>query len=105
MLFLLALMMVLYDLWDFDQLFPTWYCLIVKPKKSKPTFPLHSSFRSRPTVSPHFAPGSSRNILFLQTNGVSRLQTNKPDGTCRSYCHGHTFPQAGRKRATLPGAE
>src|SRR6266581_6142927 len=47
MLFLLALMMVLYDLWDFDQCFPTWYCLIVKPKKSKPTFPLHSSFRSR----------------------------------------------------------
>jgi len=43
MLFLLALMMVLYDLWDFDQFFPTWYCLIVKPKKSKPTFPLHSS--------------------------------------------------------------
>src|SRR5713101_6648113 len=24
-----------------------WYCLIVKPKKSKPTFPLHSSLRSR----------------------------------------------------------
>src|SRR5215510_6823579 len=47
MLFLLALMMVLYALWDFDQLFPTWYCLIVQPKKSTPPFPLHSSFRSR----------------------------------------------------------
>src|SRR6266446_1621548 len=47
MLFLLALMMVLYDLWDFDPCVPTGDCLIVKPKKSKPPFPFHSSLRSR----------------------------------------------------------
>jgi predicted ATPase len=28
----------------------------------------------------------------LLTNGVSRLQTNEPNSTCRPSCHGHTLP-------------
>src|SRR5712691_8189025 len=28
----------------------------------------------------------------LLTDGVSRLQTNEPNSTCRPYCHGHTLP-------------
>src|SRR5215467_13472326 len=38
-------MMVAYNF--LDTYFPTGYCRIVKPRKSKPTFPLHSSFASR----------------------------------------------------------
>src|SRR6266568_6422869 len=38
-------MMVAYNF--LDTYLPTGYCRIVKPRKSKPTFPLHSSFASR----------------------------------------------------------
>src|SRR4029434_1616969 len=31
------------------------------------------------------------------TNGVSRLQTNEPDSTCRPSCHGHTLPPSWSK--------
>src|SRR6266700_1975801 len=45
MAFLLGFMMVAYHF--LDTYFPTGYCRIVKPRKSKPTLPLHSSFASR----------------------------------------------------------
>src|SRR4029450_6822268 len=31
------------------------------------------------------------------TNGVSRLQTNEPDSTCRPSCHSHTPPPSWSK--------
>src|SRR5215471_15034349 len=34
-------------------------------------------------------------MVFVITNGVSRLQTNKPNSTCRPYCHGHTLREQG----------
>jgi hypothetical protein len=34
---------------------------------------------------------------FIETNGVSRLQTNDSYSTCRSYCHGHTLPPSWAK--------
>src|SRR4029450_13940364 len=30
--------------------------------------------------------------VIVVTNGVSRLQTNEPNSTCRPSCHGHTLP-------------
>src|SRR5215831_3869875 len=45
MAFLLGFMMVAYHF--LDTYLPTGYCRIVKPRKSKPTLPLHSSFASR----------------------------------------------------------
>jgi transposase len=34
---------------------------------------------------------------LLLTNGVSCLQTNKPNSTCRPYCHGHALPPSWSK--------
>src|SRR5216683_2518074 len=57
MLVLLGCMMVLYNF--FDLYFPTGNCRMVKPRKLKPTFPLHSSFASRVWANRVFASLSS----------------------------------------------
>src|SRR6266849_8484177 len=57
MLFLLGCFMVLYNF--LDLYFPTGNCRMVKPRKLKPTFPLHSSFASRVWANRVFASLSS----------------------------------------------
>jgi hypothetical protein len=36
-------------------------------------------------------------VALVLTNGVSCLQTNKPNSTCRPYCHGHALPPSWSK--------
>src|SRR5262249_30312005 len=38
------------------------------------------------------APAHHRVGFVVLTNGVSRLQTNELNSTCRPSCHGHTLP-------------
>src|SRR5215831_1514541 len=53
--------------------------------------PIFSSWRSF-TMSKPLQPG-----VGLLTNGVSRLQTNESNSTCRPSCHGHTLPPSWSK--------
>src|SRR5215471_7588795 len=44
-------------------------------------------------VTSHESSMSARRVGWgIVTNGVSRLQTNESNSTCRSSCHGHTLP-------------
>jgi hypothetical protein len=53
--------------------------------------------RYRPILALQTA-GRPRSTTVVLTNGVSRLQTNSPNSTCRPYCHGHTLDIIGFNR-------
>src|SRR5262249_59556359 len=45
-----------------------------------------------------------RSTTVVLTNGVSRLQTNESNSTCRSSCHGHTLPPRWSKAYNTPSS-